>query len=167
MLRRMDDFFKAYENLTEGTSKIFGVLTDKSLDQAIAPGHRTLGQIAWHIVTTYPEMMNRTAIGLSSVSHTAPPPRSAAEIASGYKAVTGELMQSLRKSWTDGTLETVDEMYGEKWPRGATLSALLAHEVHHRGQMMVLLRQAGVAVPGVFGPSKEEWAQYGMQAPPY
>jgi len=31
--------------------------------------------------------------------------------------------------------------------------------------MTVLMRQGGLKVPGVFGPTKEEWSQYGMQEP--
>lgn len=40
-------------------------------------------------------------------------------------------------------------------------------ETHHLGQMTVLMRQAGLNVPGVYGPSKEEWTAYGMPEPPY
>ncbi len=58
-------------------------------------------------------------------------------------------------------------MYGESWPRGVTLMILIAHETHHLGQITVLLRQAGRSVPGIMGPSKEEWARFGMDAPPY
>jgi uncharacterized damage-inducible protein DinB len=58
-----------------------------------------------------------------------------------------------------------DDMYGERWPRGFTLFALVAHQAHHRGQMTVLMRQAGLQVPGVYGPSLEEWTTYGMQPP--
>jgi hypothetical protein len=29
----------------------------------------------------------------------------------------------------------------------------------------VLLRQAGIKVPGFYGPAKEDWKQYGMTAP--
>jgi uncharacterized damage-inducible protein DinB len=42
---------------------------------------------------------------------------------------------------------------------------LILHQVHHRGEMIVLMRMAGLAVPGIFGPTREEWAQYGMQPP--
>jgi uncharacterized damage-inducible protein DinB len=38
----------------------------------------------------------------------------------------------------------------------------MSHEIHHRGQMTVLMRQAGLKVPGVYGPSREEWTAYGM-----
>jgi uncharacterized damage-inducible protein DinB len=68
-------------------------------------------------------------------------------------------------AWTDATLEVEDDMYGERWPRGLTLQALIVHQAHHRGQMTVLMRQAGLRVPGVYGPSREEWTAYGMPPP--
>jgi uncharacterized damage-inducible protein DinB len=42
---------------------------------------------------------------------------------------------------------------------------MIKHIVHHRGQMTVLMRQAGVQVPGIYGPAREEWSQMGMEAP--
>jgi uncharacterized damage-inducible protein DinB len=56
-------------------------------------------------------------------------------------------------------------MYGEKWKRSATLLALIRHEIHHRGEMIALMRLAGLAVPGIYGPTREEWAQWGMEPP--
>lgn len=168
MYRRVDDFLRAYENLTGGTTRLLGALTDENLGQAVADGHRTLGEIAWHVVTTIPEMMNRTGIAVSSVDEHTPPPSSAQAIRDGYAAASKELVDAVKSSWTDDTLTQTDEMYGgEAWPRGVTLAALIGHESHHRGQMSVLLRQAGADVPGVYGPSKQEWSQFGMEQPPY
>jgi len=42
---------------------------------------------------------------------------------------------------------------------------LIQHQNHHRGQMTVLMRQAGLTVPGIYGPAKEEWGNFGMEAP--
>ena len=56
-------------------------------------------------------------------------------------------------------------MYGEPWQRALTLAILVAHQTHHRGQMTVLMRQAGLKVPGVYGPSKDEWAAMGASPP--
>ena len=36
---------------------------------------------------------------------------------------------------------------------------------HHRGQMTILMRQAGLLVPGMYGPSKDEWLAFGEEAP--
>ena len=77
MYRRIDDFLQDYENLTKGTLQIIGELTDDVLYQPVADGHRTLGQIAWHIATTVPEMMSRTGLAISSINQDSPPPKSA------------------------------------------------------------------------------------------
>ena len=56
-----------------------------------------------------------------------------------------------------------DDMYGEMWKKGKTLGVLVTHQIHHRGQLTVVMRLAGLKVPGVYGPAKEEWANYGMK----
>jgi uncharacterized damage-inducible protein DinB len=167
MFRTMKDFFDAYVTLTEGTRKIFGVLTDENLDQAITPEHRTLRRLAWHIVVTVPEMTHRTGLGVASIDPASMPPSSSREIVDAYEKVTDELVDRLETGWNDKTLLETDDMYGESWPRGKTLHALVAHETHHVGQMTVLLRQAGAIVPGIYGPAKEEWRQFGMEPPAY
>jgi len=166
MYRRMADFSKDYKSLTEGTGRIFGALTNDNVHKAIPGYNRTLGQVAWHIVATIPEMMNRTGLGMSAIDHESMPPDTAADIVTAYQKASTELSDSL-KSWSDETLEKTDDLYGETWQRGATLAILIRHEVHHVGQMTVLLRQAGSVVPGIYGPAKEEWQKYGMPEPPY
>lgn len=167
MFRQLDDFFRNYEFLVEGTGKVLDLIQDEHLEQAVAPGHRTLGQLAWHIVVSVPEMMNRTGLDMNCGDWEVPPPNAAREIAAAYREMAGKLVIALRENWTDASLQETDDMYGEPWPRGFTLQALVQHEIHHRGQMTVLMRQAGLPVPGLFGPAKEEWAQFGMEAPPY
>ena len=54
------------------------------------------------------------------------------------------------------------KMFGQVWKRSELLSSLVRHQVHHRGQMTILMRQAGLKVPGVYGPAREEWAKMGM-----
>ena len=167
MFRYMDDFMNAYSSLVDGTTKMMAKLTDQNIHQKVAEGQRELGHIAWHIAVTVPEMMNQTGLGISGLDPKAPPPNTAAEIQAGYASVNQALISALEDKWNDDILEEVDEMYGEQWPRGLTLAILVDHEVHHRGQMSVLLRQAGERVPGIYGPAREEWEQYGMETPPY
>jgi uncharacterized damage-inducible protein DinB len=71
----------------------------------------------------------------------------------------------VRTHLTDDDLARMVPMYGESWSLGQVLLALVVHEIHHRGQMTVLMRQAGLVVPGVYGPAREEWASLGMQPP--
>ena len=166
MYRKVEDFLKSYEQESAGTQKMLDALTDASLATRVADGHRTLGNVAWHIALTLPEMMGHVGLDVSGPAEKTPTPATAKEIADTYRQASSSLLAQVKEKWDDATLEVVDEMYGEKWARGFTLSGLLAHEIHHRGQLTVLMRQAGLKVPGVYGPAQEEWAQYGMQTPP-
>ncbi|HPZ10577.1 MAG TPA: DinB family protein, partial [Candidatus Eremiobacteraeota bacterium] len=88
------------------------------------------------------------------------------EIIDIYHKLAGELLKQIEEKWTNSTLEEEDDMYGEKWKKSHTLMVLIGHQTHHRGQMTVLMRLSGLQVPGVYGPSKEEWNKYGMEEPP-
>jgi uncharacterized damage-inducible protein DinB len=48
--------------------------------------------------------------------------------------------------------------FGRTLPVGTVVTSLIRHQIHHRGQMTTLMRMAGVVVPGVYGPSREETA---------
>ncbi len=164
MFRRVADFQKAWQHETDSTLKVLGALTDASLGQAVTKDGRTLGRLAWHIATTPAEMMERTGLAVGGPSHDSPPPASASAIVAAHEAAAKAVADGVA-GWTDATLEVEDDMYGQRWPRGETLQALIVHQAHHRGQMTVLMRQAGLVVPGVYGPAREEWTAYGMQPP--
>jgi uncharacterized damage-inducible protein DinB len=142
-------------------------LTDENRKQKVADTYRQLGEIAWHMVMTVPELMSRTGLKNFAIDFKTPPPDSAAKIVTTYQTVTAELLEAIKSKWTDQSLLETDDMYGQQWQRGFTLNVLVRHEIHHRGQMTVLLRQAGQRVPGLFGPSKEEYAEMNLKPPSY
>ena len=149
---------------SEATGKLLNALTDQSLAQPVADTHRTLVRVAWHIVTTIPEMMSHVGLKFT-LDQKAPVPKTAAEILKAYQQASEELLKQVKENWNDQTLDVEDDLYGETWKRGRTLYTLLIHEIHHRGQMSVLMRQAGLKVPGIYGPAMEEWSQYNTEAP--
>ncbi|MEX1256739.1 MAG: DinB family protein [Gemmatimonadota bacterium] len=165
MFTRLESFLGAWTYEAASTQRILDALTDESLEQAVAPGHRTVRRLAWHIAQTLPEMMGKTGLAVSGLGEHDPPPATAQEIAEAYKTAASSLEKELRANWTDATLGEKDDMYGFQWTRGETLGVLLIHQAHHRGQLTVLMRQAGLVVPGIVGPNKEDWAQWGMQPP--
>jgi uncharacterized damage-inducible protein DinB len=165
MFTTVSGFLASWQFESSGTLKLLGALTDQSLGQAVNPAGRTLGRLAWHITTTIPEMMERTGLHLGSVEAESPVPSSARAIEHAYREAAAEVAKAVEASWTDATLAVEDDMYGMKWTRGVTLGALISHQTHHRGQMTVLMRQAGLIVPGIYGPAREEWGSMGV-APP-
>ncbi len=165
MFYHIADFIKDWENESKATRKVMGQLTDDSLAQAVTANGRTLGRIAWHIIVSLGEMAGRTGLKLQAPAEDAPVPGSAAEITQAYEKAAAGLLQQVGQ-WQDADLLKEDDMYGEMWKRGFSLQVLVRHEIHHRGQMTVLMRQAGIKVPGVYGPAAEEWSQFGMPAQP-
>jgi uncharacterized damage-inducible protein DinB len=165
MFRTIKDFEMLWSRELESTQKLFKHLTDRSLSTAVDPEGRTLARLAWHVTLTIPEMMTRTGLALHGPGVDDPIPGSAKEILRNYSEAAISLLEQVTTLWTDATLEVKDEMYGERWSRGETLTALLFHQVHHRGQMTVLMRQAGLEIPGLYGPARQEWGMFGMQPP--
>lgn len=163
MYRMVEDFLKEWNYEREATLKVFSQLTDETLQNEISSGHRTIARLAWHIAHSVPEMLNRTGLNVSGAEHSSPAPSSVQEIISEYTLASQSAADEIKNKWTDASLLEEDDMYGMQWKRGATLSILINHQAHHRGQLTVLMRQAGLVVPGVYGPSKEEWVSYGME----
>lgn len=166
MYRAIEDFQQNWAAESAATLKLLRALTDASLQQPVEPNGRTLGRIAWHIVLSIGEMLGRTGLAIESLNPETPVPATAAEIADAYARIAAHAAVLIRDTWTDANLLDEMDMYGERWTNGFTLAALCGHEIHHRGQLTVLMRQAGLSVPGIYGPSREEWSAYGIPAMP-
>ncbi len=165
MFTSLESFLKSWEYESGGTRKMIAALTDASLTRPATPQDRTLGRIAWHLAQTIPEMLARTGLKIDGPTHDAAVPAQASAVLAAYEQAAASAARVIRESWTDAALLVEDDMYGERWKRGFTLACLILHQAHHRGQMTVLMRQAGLAVPGVYGPAREEWAAFGQPAP--
>jgi len=113
MFTKIEHFEKAYQNLVSGTMNVLNALTDQALSQSVTDDHRTLGRMAWHNVTTIPEMMNHTGLKIKALEPNAPMPDKVAKIKSAYKAVTDELLHQVKASWDDKALMDDLDMYGE------------------------------------------------------
>jgi uncharacterized damage-inducible protein DinB len=165
MISSINDFEHVWSSELEATQKLFKHLNDRSLSQAVNAEGRTLARLAWHITTSMPEMISRTGLAILGPGADDPIPPTARLIAQAYSEAAISLLEQVKAGWTDATLQQKDDMYGEKWARGFTLSVLVLHQVHHRGQMTVLMRQAGLEIPGLYGPARQEWAAFGMKPP--
>lgn len=161
MIHSLNEFFKAWEHESSSTLQILNTLTDASLAQKIYPGGRSLGRLANHLVESLYELPSKLGLGIEEKHCDY---QTAGELVSGYKKASAELIEAIRSKWTDASLEEKNNMYGEFWKNNFSLWVLITHQIHHRGQMTVLMRQAGLKVPGLYGPSKEEWEAMGMQA---
>ncbi|THU41592.1 hypothetical protein FAM09_05705 [Niastella caeni] len=160
MIRSISDFLDSWNRETEATLKIFNSLTDESLQVAI-PGGRTLGRLANHIVETVTELPSKLGLPIKEefITYT-----TVQDLVTHYKKNSDQLIGAIISNWNDSNLDVINNLYGDDWTNGFSLYVLLIHQTHHRGQMTVLMRMAGLKVPGVYGPSKEDWESWGQVA---
>ncbi|ANS76532.1 hypothetical protein AWM70_19745 [Paenibacillus yonginensis] len=147
------------------TQKVLDALTDDSLHQQVYPEGRTLGRIAWHFVSNIPDYLKKFGVEVAKVPYPDEIP-SAREIAETFKAVSLQVADALEAQWTEETLKQTQNAFGRMESNASIFMGLIKHIIHHRGQATVLMRQAGLQIPAVYGPSKEGWAQLGVTTPP-
>ena len=141
---KIEDFLKEWSFETKMTQKVFAAIRED-------------------LAYTFPNNNGRTMarIEIAEVDKDFLP-ESMREIERLYEIVSAVLVEKIKDFWTDANLKDINELYGQKWSIGLTLGILLKHEIHHRGQLTLLMRQAGLKVPGVYGPAQEEWVKMGM-----
>jgi uncharacterized damage-inducible protein DinB len=162
MYRKLEDFINDWTQESESTLKIFNNLTDESLTKKVNENVRTAGKLAWHITTSIGEMAHRTGLTFKTMDEESVAPATIKEIVDTYKSTSDNIIAEIKEKWNDEKLLEVDDMYGEKWAKGKSLGVLISHQIHHRAQLNVVMRLNGLQVPGVYGPAKEEWVQYGL-----
>lgn len=165
MFRALDDFAALWEQESAGTERVLERLTDASLAQKIDPDGRTLGRLAWHVALTPAAMLSQAGLTIEGGAEESDDlPADAGAIVETYRTISRSASEAVR-AWKDEDLSGEVSVFGQSWSRAQLLTSLLLHQAHHRGQMTVLMRQAGLSVPGVAGPSREEWAAVGAPAP--
>jgi uncharacterized damage-inducible protein DinB len=165
MYRTIRDFLADWQFETTGTAKVLNSITENLRTQHIHPDVRSLEQLAWHLTQTLTEMGHRAGLFVDDLLEHENMPGTIAELAVVYESYAAQFGKAVHSKWTDSALTEKVEMYGEQWTKGTILRVLISHQSHHRGQMTVIMRVLGLKVPGIYGPSKEEWVEMGMNAP--
>ncbi len=168
MFRRVEDFKEIWKAEAEKTAAVFAAIPSAALGQAVNAEHRDLRRMAWHIVESAVEMPVQAGITIPEFplvdGHLGAPPADTGALVATYTKIA-EALHDRIGSWNNAELGRSFDCYGEKWSGGFLLWVLVTHQTHHRGQMTVLMRQAGLKVPDIYGPAKEGWAAYGATPP--
>lgn len=156
MYRNLNDFIHEWENNCAGTLAIFESITDEKKQVAIVEGHSSLESLSWHLTTAPAYFMGQVGLSLDVELNPKNTPATISEIISNYKAASENVVKVVKENLSDEKLLTEVNSHGRLTPIGAMLRLMVDHQTHHRAQMQVLLRQAGLHVPGVMGPTKED-----------
>jgi uncharacterized damage-inducible protein DinB len=152
MYCKISDFVTEWNKETSATQRLMDSLTDESLKQVVLPDLRSLGQISWHLAWSI-GYMSQMGLIFDKIDGEERAPSSSSIITSEYKRLSQAFVKAVETQWTDDSLKE----------NGTALYYLIVHEIHHRGQMTVLMRQAGLSFSGIYGPTREEWIKKGQQ----
>lgn len=158
MYTSIAEFVEDWGKESSNSLNVMHALTDASLSQRSDPEANTLGKIAWHMVVMVGAYGAAAGLDVVAPPRGTEPPVSAARIADAFETAARTMGEQASKKLADTQLVSEISLWGRTMTIAAAVQGLVRHLIHHRGQMTVLMRQAGVAVPGVYGPSREETA---------
>jgi uncharacterized damage-inducible protein DinB len=152
----VEQFILLWEQELTQTARLFERLTNDALSQPVVPGHRTLGDLVWHVITAMKEIVGKTGLEFEGPEKTAAQPIAARDLLDAYVQTARSLARAVSQSWTDAGLAEPHDVYDMTWDKATILLVTLHHQIHHRGQITVLMRQAGLKLPAIYGPSADE-----------
>lgn len=154
MYRTVEDFISDWKDNADGTLRTIKALSDESLSVSIVEGHNSLGWLAWHLVGSVGFFCSTVGLSVPKIDPKAPIPTSAQEIAAKYEEIAKAVTQQAATLSDEDIVAEVNSFAGPI-ARGKLLRTFIDHQTHHRGQMTVLIRQAGLVPPALLGPTKE------------
>ena len=159
MYSTIAEFVEDWGRETAISLKVERALTDASLSQRSDPEGNTLGRIAWHMVLMIGGHGAALGLEVAAPPRGTEPPRTAAAIADAYDIAARSMGEQALAKLKNEQLNTEVSFFGRSLAVARVLQVLIRHQIHHRGQMTVLMRTAGVVVPSIYGPSREESAE--------
>lgn len=151
-------FLEYWEKVRERTRRVVAVIPAEHLEWAWRPGKFSPGDIVRHLAGIERGMYAETVSGRPSryTGH-------GQELASGadgvrdyFERLHAEAMAIFRSLRDADLIEKCETPAGAKIGIGKWLRLMVEHEIHHRGQLYLLLSMKGVATPPIYGLTSEE-----------
>ncbi len=159
----IDGMLQELDQETQTTRRVLERVPAHRLDWRPQEKARSLGQLALHVATV-PGAVAELSASPSPAQvpqFPDPSPKSAAELLPALEESVARAKRVLGGMDDAALTATWRLMQGDRellaLPRAAFLrSIMLNHWYHHRGQLTAYLRELGVAVPSIYGPSADE-----------
>ena len=153
------EFLKTWEWESRTTLELLKTIPPDQYEFRPDPNGRSMGELAWHL----PELEAiMTTIAVRRDFNTPPPsgierPRTVAELAPGYDRIHREAVERVREIRSED-LDREFPFFGGQMitVRQVLRVPLLHHLIHHRGQLMMMIRMARGTPPHVYGPNRED-----------
>ena len=152
-------FIDLWDREAAKTAKLFGGLPSDGYDFRPDSDGRSLGEMAWHIAEV--DGHGAWAIERGGFSRESRPPglerpRVIEELAPAYERVHRDALERVRKLTPDDLDREIMFFTGQPIAiRDVLWSFMLLHQIHHRGQLVTLIRNAGGMPISMYGPTRE------------
>ena len=158
----MDMFLAMWDREAASTVKLLQALPAAQYDFRPDSTGRSLGELAWHLAEGDAYISYGIDQRQFNMSSAKPPnierPRTVGELASRFEQVHRDAVARIRKLTPQDLDQTIQFFSGPMTIRDIMWNYILAHGIHHRGQLTLMCRLAGGQCPGLYGPNREEMA---------
>jgi uncharacterized damage-inducible protein DinB len=160
----VDSMLQELEQEAQTTRRVLERVPDSRLGWKPHEKARTLGQLALHVAMVpgaVAELGTSPSPAQAPQFAQDPSPAKAADLIPMLDESIAKARKLLGPLNDEKLMETWTLMNGDRElfaiPRAAFLrSVMLNHWYHHRGQLSVYLRELGVPIPSIYGPSADE-----------
>lgn len=135
------------------TIKAIGALPPGQTDYKPHEKSMSAKELAWHVATAEAGLINYMIAGQFDRGPAVP--ATFQEIIAWSDQTHKDTVSRVSAMSDQALTETID-FFGRSMPRMGIINFMLAHEIHHRGQLSVYIRLAGGKVPAIYGGSADE-----------
>jgi len=162
----IDGFLSYVDSVRGRTRRVAQTIPPDQIEWTPREGGFTLGGIVRHLGSTERYMFAETARGNASSY-----PGHGRDLADGYDAVLAYLDRTHAEALDIYRSLTPEMLAGRcTTPAGTTITtwkwlrAMIEHEIHHRGQLYLMLGMLGVKTPPLYGLTEEQLRERSVSA---
>jgi uncharacterized damage-inducible protein DinB len=161
-INELETFLKTWNREADSTLKLMRALPATQYDFRPDAGGRSLGELAWHLAEGDAYMSQWIETGKFEMGVKPPNlerPRTVEALAPGFDRIHQEAVARIQKLKPEDLDRTLPFFNGQQTQiRTILWDMIVAHGIHHRGQLALMCRLAGGQCPGLYGPNREEMA---------
>jgi uncharacterized damage-inducible protein DinB len=156
----LEKFLKVWEYESGVTLELLKTVPEDRYDFRPDPHGRSLGELAWHLaeieaIMTQIARQREFSPKVAGVER----PRTVPELATGYQRVHRDAVERVREIRAEDLDREFPFFDGKPISvRNVLWFPLLHHLIHHRGQLMMMIRMAHGVPSRVYGPNREDTA---------
>lgn len=162
MYNNINTFLYDWNYEVAKTVKLFSLLTEDKIHISIHDDVRTLARLAFHIPQVISDIGFQVGLFSTHILDGQLTADTLTALMAIYKDLHQQMAGKVAANWTNDMLEDEVLLFGKPWKKGEVLSLLVQHEIHHRSQMTIIMRIAGLPVPDLYGPVREDWIRMGL-----